>query len=322
MDGYMLYMFNSIILANYTNTTKDLYYGTAATINDNFIYAITKYNPLLLSSYILTGLFVLLSSLYFVFLIDIILKVHYGPYVNNDSTELVNATYMNDVKYVKELISAGQHIDVNIACGGSHRTVLEISVMNGYLPIIKVLLDHPHIHNSVARLEEEDINNSVHRIYIDSLIQHWHKKQSLCYAAGDGRRLDTPFESAIALLTPEELSTTRDFNGHTALSNAIQSCNLKNMNVLLAAGARLLVAADLSGTSLGTIAMKIGNIKLAHILYYKTLQAACRDRPVLKLLRSSIVVGNRVPSASRYLPREIVNYILEFIIKIELPSGF
>ena len=62
MDGYMLYMFNSIILANYTNTNKDLYYGTAATINDNFIYAITTHIPLLFS-YIFIVLFVVICSI-------------------------------------------------------------------------------------------------------------------------------------------------------------------------------------------------------------------------------------------------------------------
>ena len=325
MEWYKPIIFNYIILANVTNTDAylDVNYGNNLTVNDYFVNytskyrLISEYNPLIVFSFIITMLFVFIVVLYFVFIIDIILRLifksNYNHYICNDSTELINATYMNNIKYIKELVS-NPHIDVNIVDAASHRTSLEISVINGYLPIVQALLEHPQIHNSVARLEE-DINISSNRFQIDRLVQHWHKKQSLCYAAGDGRRLDASFESSIAELTPEELSITRDFNGHTALSNAIQACNLKNMNALLAAGASLLVTADLSGTSLGTIAMKIGDIKLAQILYYKTLKAACRDSHMLKMLRSKIIVGNRVPRVNSYLPREIVNYILEFIVK-------
>jgi hypothetical protein len=151
-----------------------------------------------------------------------------------------------------------------------------------------------------------------------NLIQYWHKKQEICYAPlKGGRNLDIPFESAISVLSAEELSTTRDFNGYTPLGNAVAAGNMKYIHALIKAGASLLVAANLSGTSVGAVAMRNGSREVADMLYYRTLKAFCRRRPMFNRLRSEIIIGNRVN-----MPRELVNCIMEYVVDIELPPGF
>ena len=321
---------NAIITANatatVTPTVTTLYYDhNNMTLTESILYSffiLSDNYSFNIFSCIITILLTFAGTFYIVLIIDFILRLmfnnyNYENYSYDNNVELINATYMCDIKFLKKLLMT-PNIDVNTLDISSRRTSLEISVRNGNLEFVEALLTHPHIHNSVARLEHGDIYASPNWLHMNNLIQNWHKKQAICYAALKGwMYLDIPFESAIKTLSVEELSTIRDFNGFTTLGNAVAADNMKYINALIKTGASLLIAANLSGTSLGAVAMGNGSLPLADSLYYRTLKAFCRCRPVVNRLRSEIIVGNRVN-----MPRELVNYIMEYVVDIELPAGF
>lgn len=325
---------NAIITANaianatatVTPTVTTLYYGhnnmtLTESILHSFFIVSDNYSVSIFSA-IPTLLLLFALIFYIVLIIDFILRLMFNDYTYENYSydidmELINATYMSDIIFLKKLLIT-PNIDVNTIDISSRLTSLELSVRNGNLQFVEALLTHPHIHNSVARLEHEDIYASPNWLHMDHLIQSWHKKQAVCYAALKGERyLDMPFESAIKILSVEELSSIRDFNGFTTLGNAVAAGNMKYIHALIKAGASLLVAANLSGTSLGTVAIRSGSRAIADMLYYRTLKAFCRRKPMFNRLRSEIIIGNRVN-----MPRELVNYIMEYVVDIELPPGF
>ena len=319
---------NAIITATatVTPTVTPLYYGhNNMTLTESILYSffiVSDNYSLSIFSSIITILLTFAGTFYIVLIIDFILRLmfnnyNYENYSYDNDVELINATYMSDINFLKKLLIT-PNIDVNTIDILSRLTSLELSVRNGNLQFVEALLTHPHIHNSVARLEHEDIYASPNWLHMNNLIQNWHKKQAICYAALKGwMYLDIPFESAIKTLSVEELSTIRDFNGFTTLGNAVAASNMKYINALIKTEASLLVAANLSGTSLGAVAMRSGSRAIADMLYYKTLKAFCRRRPMFNRLRSEIIIGNRVN-----MPRELVNYIMEYVVDIELPPGF
>jgi ankyrin repeat protein len=257
--------------------------------------------------------------------IDILLKA--GANINSYDYDmrrpLMVASRNGHTSSVKRLLTV-PNIDVNAVDALFGRSALKMSIYNGHVSTVEALLEHHCIHTSVVAISNSDINLSGNGTSIDRLFNRWHLKQSLCYAAAGTHIRHISIETALAIgnLTAAEISQTRDWNGYTSLTNTIKSGNLKGVDILLDAGASLLVAGDLQGTSVGAYAIRHGYPLLGEQLYYKTLKEFCLKRPVFKRLRSEIVVGNRVPSVGRCLPRELVNYILEFVIKIELPPGF
>ena len=255
-----------------------------------------------------------------VYIINILLNA--GANINSYDCDmrrpLMVASRNGHTTSVKRLLTV-PGIDVNAVDALFGRSALKMSIYNGHVSTVEALLEHPCIHTSVVAISNSDINLSGNGTPIDRLFNRWHLKQSLCYAAAGTHIRNISINTALAIgnLTTAEISHTRDWNGYTSLSNTI-----KSGNSLIKAGASLLVAGDLQGTSVGAYAMRHGYPLLGEQLYYKTLKEFCLKRPVFKRLRSEIVVGNRVPSVGRCLPRELVNYILEFVIKIELPPGF
>lgn len=311
---------------NHRNTSQIIVkYGknTNLSLTENIVHGFVKASDtysLTIFSCIITILLTLAGIFYIMLIIDCIIRLmfnyNYDNYLYTNDYNLIRAVRHNDIASVKKLLESPD-TDVNSVDIETRRTALELSIIEQRIAIVEVLLKHPLIHNSVARLDEDDINDSPLSININWLIQYWHKKQEICYAAlREGRNLDIPFESAINLLSIEELSTTRDFNGYTPLGNAVAAGNMKYINALIKMRASLLVSANLSGTSLGTVAMRSGSRAIADMLYYRTLKAFCRRRPVFNRLRSEIIVGNRVN-----MPRELVNYIMEYVVDIELPAG-
>jgi ankyrin repeat protein len=346
MEWYRAFVFNNMYLTNVNATATATANATAtatatvtanATVyaafnttllyghNNNIVHSffiVSNNYSLTIFSCIITILLTLAGSFYIVLIIDFILRLmfnnyNYDNYLYSNDYDLIRAVRYNDIGSVKKLLESPD-TDVNIVDIGTRRTALEISVIERHISIVEALLRHPLIHNSVARLEEDDINDSPLSTDINWLIQYWYKKQEICYAAlKGGRNLDIPFESAISLLSAEELSTTRDFNGYTPLGNAVAAGNMKYIHALIKTGASLLVAANLSGTSVGAVAMRAGSRAIADMLYYRTLKAFCRRRPMFNRLRSEIIIGNRVN-----MPRELVNCIMEYVVDIELPPGF
>jgi len=336
MEWYKPIIFNYMYLADYENAYIDVInhrntsqiiikYGknTNLFLTENIVHGFVKASDtysLTIFGCIITILLTLAGIFYIMLIIDFIMRLmfnyNYDNYLYGNDYDLIRAVRYNDIASVKKLLESPD-TDVNIVDIGTRRTALELSIIEQRIAILEALLKHPLIHNSVARLDEDDINDSPLSININWLIQYWHKKQEICYAAlRGGRNLDIPFESAINLLSIEELSTTRDFNGYTPLGNAVAAGNMKYINALIKMRASLLVSANLSGTSLGTVAMRSGSRAIADMLYYRTLKAFCRRRPVFNRLRSEIIVGNRVN-----MPRELVNYIMEYVVDIELPAG-
>lgn len=256
-------------------------------------------------------------------IVDMLLRggadVNYYDYDNRCA--LTVAARNGNTGIIKQLLAI-PGINVNIVDTLWGRSALGMSIYNGHVSTVEVLLEHPHIHSSVAAITETDISLSPKSSFIGLLFRRWHLKQSLCYAAAGTHVRGLSIETALRGLNKEEISYARDFAGCTSLTNAIKAGNLKGVDELLEAGASLIVAGDLQGTSVGGYAMRRGYPLLGEQLYNKTLKAFCSDRPAFNRLRSEIVVGNRVPNVDSYLPREIVNYILEFVIKIELPAGF
>lgn len=240
-------------------------------------------------------------------------------YYDYDMRNALMAAARNGHTHNVKRLMATPNINVNAIDALYRRSALAMSIYNGHISTVQTLLDHPCIHPSVVALNEADINQSPNRTLIQLLINQWHLKQSVCYAAAGTHIRNLSIEAALARgnLSPEEISRTRDWNGYTSLTNSIKSGNLKGLHKLLEAGASLLVAGDLQGTSIGAYAILYGHVVLGEQLYYKTLKAFCRDRPAFKRMRSEIVIRNGFN-----LPRELVNYILEFVIKIELPPGF
>ena len=259
------------------------------------------------------------------YIIDILLKA--GANINSYDYDmrrpLMVASRNGHTRSVKRLLTV-PGIDVNAVDALFGRSALKMSIYNGHVSTVEALLEHPCIHTSVVAIRNTEIIQSTNSTPINRLFNHWHLKQSLCSAATGAYIGNLSIDTALTIgnLTTAEISQTRDWNGYTSLTNTIKSGNLKGLNTLLKAGASLLVAGDLQGTSVGAYAMRNGYSLLSHQLYYKTLKAFCVKRPAFNRMRSEIVVGNRVPSVARCLPRELVNYILEFVIKIELPPGF
>lgn len=256
-------------------------------------------------------------------IVDMLLRggadVNYYDYDNRCA--LTVAARNGNTGIIKQLLAV-PGINVNIVDTLWGRSALGMGIYNGHVSTVEVLLEHPRIHSSAAAITETDINLSPNSSFIGLLFRRWHLKQSLCYAAGGTHVRGLSIETALRGLNKEEISYARDFTGCTSLTNAIKAGNLKGVDTLLKAGASLIVAGDLQGTSVGRYAMRYGYSLLGEQLYNKTLKTFCSDRPAFNRLRSEIVVGNRVPSVASYLPREIVHYILEFVIKIELPVGF
>lgn len=259
------------------------------------------------------------------YIIDILLKA--GANINSYDYDmrrpLMVASRNGHTRSVKRLLTV-PGIDVNAVDALFGRSALKMSIYNGHVSTVEALLEHPCIHTSVVAISNTEIIQSINSTPINRLFNHWHLKQSLCSAATGAHIGNLSIETALTIgnLTTAEISQTRDWNGYTSLTNTIKSGNLKGLNTLLEAGASLLVAGDLQGTSVGAYAMRNGYSLLGAQLYYKTLKSFCLKRPAFNRMRSEIVVGNRVPSVARCLPRELVNYILEFVIKIELPPGF
>ena len=253
-------------------------------------------------------------------IIDILLKA--GANVNSYDYDMRRALMLaarnGHTTSVKRLLAV-PGINVNAVDILYRRSALAMSIYNDHVSTVEALLEHPCIHSSVVALSEDEINQSSNRSFIQLLINRWHLKQSLCYAAAGMHVRGLSIEMALVRgnLNKEEISKARDWNGYTALTNSIKSGNLKGVKKLLEAGASLLIAGDLQGTSVGAYAMRNGYSVLGEQLYYKTLKTFCCNSSAFKWMRSEIVVGNRVN-----LPRELVNYILEFVIKLELPPGF
>ena len=251
-------------------------------------------------------------------ILDILLKA--GANVNlydyDMRRALMAASRNGRTASVKRLLAV-PGINVNAVDALFGRSALGMSIYNGHISTVEALLDYPCIHSSVVALSQNVINQSPNSTLIKLLIDRWHLRQSLCYAAAGTHVRGLSIEAVLGHLNKDEISRARDWNGYTALTNTIKSGNLKGVNTLIKAGASLLVAGDLQGTSVGSYAMRHGYSLLSEQLYYKTLKAFCRNSSAFKWMRSEIVVGNRVN-----LPRELVNYILEFVIKIELPPGF
>ena len=256
-------------------------------------------------------------------IIDILLKAgaHINYYDYDMRRALMMAARNGHTASVKRLLAV-PNIDVNAVDILYRRSALAMSIYNDHVSTVEALLEHPCIHTSVLEISDAEISQSANRTSIDRLFNRWHLKQSLCYAAAGTHVRGLSIQMALGNLSKEEISKTRDWNGCTPLTNSIKSGNLKIMDILIKAGASLLVAGDLQGTSVGAYAMRNGYSLLGQQLYNKTLKAFCIKRPVFNRMRSEIVVRNRVPSVDKCLPREIVNYILEFLIKIELPLGF
>ena len=253
-------------------------------------------------------------------ILDILLEA--GANVNSYDYDmrraLMAASRNGHTESVKRLLAV-PNIDVNAVDALFGRSALGMSIYNGHISTVEALLEYPCIHSSVVALSAAEISQSPNSSLIQLLINRWHLKQSLCYAAAGTHSRNMSIETALVIgnLSREEISLARDWNGYTSLTNTIKSGNLKGLKKLLEAGASLLVAGDLQGTSIGAYAMLYGHSVLGEQLYYKMLKAFCRNSHAFKWMRSEIVVRNRVN-----LPRELVNYILEFVIKIELPPGF
>ena len=158
----------------------------------------------------------------------------------------------------------------------------------------------------------------------------WRLAQAVCAAAADSRAnwgtagcgiesLVPPPVLVAALAAAREggvsaraLSRARDADGLTALGGAaFAGACLGAVNALLAAGVSLLVAGDLEGASVAELAARAGfGPELAHRLTTgprAMLKAPALAHPVLREVRSMLVVGNRVG-----LPPELVDHILEF----------
>jgi len=251
-------------------------------------------------------------------ILDILLKA--GANVNlydyDMRRALMAASRNGHTASVKRLLAV-PGINVNAVDSLFVRSALGLSIYNGHISTVEALLDYPCIHSSVVALSQNVINHTPNSTFIQLLIDRWHLRQSLCYAATGKHVRNITIEEALVHLNKDEISRARDWDGYTSLTNSIKSGNLKGMNTLIKAGASLLVAGDLKGTSVGAYARRCGYSLLGEQLYNKTLKAFCLGSPAFKRMRSEIVIGNNVN-----LPRELVNYILEFVIKIELPPGF
>jgi ankyrin repeat protein len=251
-------------------------------------------------------------------ILDILLKagVNVNSYDYDMRRALMVAARNGHTGSVKRLLAV-PGIDVNAVDALFGRSALTMSIYNGHITTVEALLDYPCIHVSVVALSQAEISQAPNSTFIQLLIDRWHLRQSLCYAATGKHVRNISIEEALVHLNKDEISKARDWDGYTSLTNSIKSGNLKGVNTLIKAGASLLVAGDLKGTSVGAYARRCGYSLLGEQLYNKTLKAFCLGSPAFKRMRSEIVVGNNVN-----LPRELVNYILEFVIKIELPPGF
>jgi ankyrin repeat protein len=251
-------------------------------------------------------------------ILDILLKagVNVNSYDYDMRRALMVASRNGHTGSVKWLLAV-PGIDVNAVDALFGRSALTMSIYNGHITTVEALLDYPCIHTSVVALSQAEISQAPNSTFIQLLIDRWHLRQSLCYAATGKHVRNISIDEALVHLNKDEISRARDWDGYTSLTNSIKSGNLKGMNTLIKAGASLLVAGDLKGTSVGTYARRCGYSLLGEQLYNKTLKAFCLGSPAFKRMRSEIVVGNNVN-----LPRELVNYILEFVIKLELPPGF
>ena len=201
-----------------------------------------------------------------------------------------------------------------------------------------LLLSAPRIHLSVDAGAERQMGKCVliqdeQLAACMTLVQRsfarWRLAQAVCAAAADSRAnwgtagcgiesLVPPPVLVAALAAAREggvsagaLSAARAEDGLTALGGAaFAGACLGAVNALLAAGVSLLVAGDLDGASAAERASRAGyGEQLVHRLTgpRALLKATALAHPVLRQVRSMLVVGNRVG-----LPPELVDHILEF----------
>jgi hypothetical protein len=242
---------------------------------------------------------------------------------------LFYAVVRNKPSTIKLLLKKGA--DVNISDPVHNLTPLLYAATYSIHDAVILLLANHNIHDSVPAAEARigagaysyqysPDHDAIKRTNIvKQAFAHWHLTQAVWESiqSRDLLLLDTSIVTAYNQgVSPESLSRFR-VSGLTLLGYMVQYSNLKGIDILLKRMINPLISSTLDGISIGTYAMKCGYSLLGEQLYNKTLKAFCLVNPAFKRMRSEIVVGNNVN-----LPRELVNYILEFVIKIELPPGF
>ena len=243
---------------------------------------------------------------------------------------LFYAVVRNKPSTIKLLLKKGA--DVNISDPVHNLTPLLYAAIYSIHDAVILLLAHHNIHYSVPAAEARigagaysyqysPDHDAIKRTNIvQQAFAHWHLTQAVWESiqSCDLLLLDTSIVTSYNQgVSIESLSRFRDRDGLTLLGYMVKCCNLKAIDIMLKRMINPLISSTMDGISIGTYAIRCGYLLLGEQLYNKTLKAFCLGSPAFKRMRSEIVICNNVN-----LPRELVNYILEFVIKIELPPGF